>query len=69
MSAHACPGCGADADVRLFACRGCWSELPTEMRAAITATKGRPLLDPRRRSAVMAAVGWYVATDPLGQEA
>ena len=66
---HACPGCGCDVDNRLFACRGCWYELPAELRRPITRTAGRPLGDPDRQSAVIAAVGWYNATDPLGQGA
>ena len=68
MSTHPCPGCDATISDRLFACRGCWSELPTELKDVIVRTKSRLLSDPVRLSAVTAALQWYRATDPLAEE-
>lgn len=65
---HPCPGCGAEVDDRLFACRGCWSELPLELRTPIERTKRKSLVDPDRMAAVIAAINWYNATDPLAAE-
>lgn len=65
---HACPGCGCEVDNRLFACRGCWYELPAELRTSIERTKRKSLIDPDRMAAVVAAISWYNATDPLAAE-
>lgn len=57
LNTHRCPrhGCGAVVPNRLFACARDWAVLPPEVRALITRTARKHVLDPERRAAFRAA--------------
>lgn len=55
---HECPapGCRAQIDNRLFCCHTDWFRLSQPVRNAISQTARLPLLAPRRRAAIAAAI-------------
>jgi hypothetical protein len=55
---HRCPGgCGRDVPHHVYACRGCWSRLPHELRRPISTHYGRD--DAKHAAAMIAAGEWY----------
>lgn len=59
---HTCPGaCGKDVPVRLFACRTCWSRLPSDIKREID---GRRVGTAAHREGMREALRWYADHPP-----